>query len=125
MKRETGKINKNKLPFIYRLILKLPKISLEHVPYTFHGIFWAIIIPIFIIIEFFVSVFLLTYFIFPLNIILAGIIPLTIFVFFLKFMLERAINWWNSVFGEPFKWNIEKAANEYLKLLRKQNKKEK
>ena len=124
MKEKTGKINENELPFIYRLILKLPKISLEYFPDVFHGIFWAIVIPVFLAIEIFLSLFLLISFTFPLNIILTGIIPLVIFVIFIKVMLERFINWWNAIFGKPYTWNIEKAVDEYLTLLRKQNKKE-
>lgn len=124
MKGKTGKINENKLPFIYRLILKLPKVGLDNFPDGFQGIFWAIVVPIFMVIEFFLSFFLLISFTFPLNIILTGIIPLAIFVIFVKVTLERFINWWNAIFGEPYTWNIEKAVNEYLNLLRRQNKKE-
>jgi hypothetical protein len=39
------KIDKNKLPFFYRLILKVPGANL--IGSSSSGIFWAIIVPIF------------------------------------------------------------------------------
>jgi hypothetical protein len=53
------KIDKNKLPFIYRLILKVPGANFLE---SGSGIFWAVIVPIFLILEFFLSLILLLFF---------------------------------------------------------------
>jgi hypothetical protein len=117
------KIEKSKLPIIYRLILKLPNLSLDSFPDYFSGIFWAIIIPIFLTAEIFLSIFLLVFFPFPINFISFSVIPAVVFLIFVKIMLTRLINWWNATFGEPFKWDVEKATEEYIAVLCKQKSK--
>jgi len=127
-KREmtTEKIDERKLPLIYRLILKLPKPSLDFLPEFSHGIYWAVIVPIFLTLESFMSLFLLVGFPFPLNLLLAGIIPTIIFILFLRISLERFINWWNAnVAHSGFEWNVEKSAKEYLDFLEKKKSKRK
>jgi len=116
-----GKSDEDKLPWIYRLILKLPKINLDFFS-DFQGIYWAIVIPIFLVDEFFLSLFLLIAFPFPINLVVASVIPIAIFVIFVKVQLERFMNWWNSVFrSKPMKWDIKEATEKYIKLLEKQD----
>lgn len=117
------KIEKSKLPFIYRLILKLPRPNLDFLPEISHGIFWAIFVPIFIFLNFCLNLFLLVYVPFPTNLVLVGITPAVFFIFFARIMLERFINWWNATFGEPFEWELEKATEEYVAFLHKQESK--
>jgi hypothetical protein len=105
-KQKFKKIDRDKLPLIYRLILKVP--GAEFLENCSSGIFWAIVMPVFLTIEFFLNMFILVYFWFPLNIILASIIPTTIFLIFVRISLQRFINWWNSeVASQGFKWNLE------------------
>ncbi len=89
------------------------------------GLFWAIIVPAFLSMEFFLSLFLILSFPFPVNVVLVSIIPSATLVLFVKVTLKRFINWWNANFGESrFEWNIEKALDEYLSMLGR-NEKEK
>jgi len=114
------KSDEDKLPWIYRLILKLPKISVESFS-DFQGIYWTIVIPLFLVGEFFLSLFLLTAIPFPTNFVVASVIPITIFVVFVKVQLERFMNWRNLTFrSEPMEWDVKEATEEYIKLLEKQ-----
>ena len=115
------RIDKDKLPWFYRLILKIPGADfLENVS---SGIFWAIAVPIFLILEFFLGFFLLLYFPFPMNIGMTSIIPALILLMFLRISLERFVNWWNATVKDPQEWNIDKTMPEYLELLKKRNEK--
>jgi len=119
---EVREIRERDLPWFYRLILKIPGAEfLENAG----GLFWAIIVPAFLTMEFFLSLFLILSFPFPVNVILVSIIPSAALVLFVKVTLKRFINWWNANFGESrFEWNIEKALDEYLSMLGR-NEKEK
>jgi len=110
--------DKDKLPWFYRLILRLPKIEVHS---DLQGVYWAIVIPAFLIFEFFLSLFLLTNLSFPINLVTASVIPITVFVVFVKVQLERFMDWWNSTFrSEPMRWDVQKATEEYILLLKKQ-----
>jgi len=119
---EIREISERDLPWFYRLILKIPGAEfLENAG----GLFWAIIVPAFLSMEFFLSLFLILSFPFPVNVVLVSIIPSATLVLFVKVTLKRFINWWNANFGESrFEWNIEKALDEYLSMLGR-NEKEK
>jgi len=114
------KSDEDKLPWIYRLILKLPKISVKSFS-DFQGIYWTIVLPLFLVGEFFLSLFLLTAIPFPTNFVVASVIPIAVFVVFVKVQLERFMNWWNLTFrSEPMEWDVKEATEEYIKLLEKQ-----
>ncbi len=114
-------IDKNKLPWYYRLILKIP--GSEFVESTSSGIFWGLIVPVFLVLEFALNITLLLFFPFPTNIALVIIIPAAILLVFLRVSMERFINWWNSTVDNSFEWNIEKTMPEYLDLLKKREEK--
>lgn len=116
------KVDRDKLPLFYRLILKIP--VAEFLEGCSSGVFWAIIVPLFCFFEFFLSMFLLLYFSFPINVILTSIIPVAVFLVFTRISLERFISWWNLNIGEASKWDVEKTMEEYFVLLKK-NKDEK
>jgi len=87
------------------------------------GVFWAIVVPIFLVLNFFFTMFMLIWFSFPLNIILAAIVPVAVFVIFIKICLERFVNWWNLVIGESdFVWDVETGIKEYMDLINKKKK---
>ncbi len=116
MEEEAEEIRRKNVPWFYRLVLKVPgKKFLE----SSSGIFWAIVVPIFMTGEFFLTMLLLVYFPFPLNVMFAATIPTFLFAVFIKIQLERFITWWNSVFGKPREWNIGKTLDEYVALLDK------
>jgi sensor histidine kinase YesM len=114
-------IDKNKLPWYYRLILKIP--GSEFVESTSSGIFWGLIVPVFLVLEFALNITLLLFFPFPTNIALVIIIPAAILLVFLRVSMERFINWWNSIVDNSFEWNIERTMPEYLDLLKKREEK--
>jgi len=115
----------DQLPLIYRFILKLPNVILDYFPGSFQGIFWAIIVPIFISLEFLITMFLLILFPFPINIFMAGSIPTVIFIIFVKIELQRFINVWNTMVQERgLEWNIDRIAKEYFSLIDKQESRE-
>jgi hypothetical protein len=120
-KEDLNEIDKSKLPFFYRLIMKAP--GVDFLVSSSSGIFWAIIVPIFLIFEFFLNFMLLVLFPFPINILLASIIPGVILLIFVRISLERFINWWNLNVGSNFKWDVEQSMQEYLTLLKKRERK--
>lgn len=94
-------------------------------PRVFQGIFWAILVPVFLTLEFFISLFLLILLPFPANILLTGTIPTAIFVIFVKIQLQRVFNLLHAQAKQRhFEWNIEKISEEYVSLLEKQKSKE-
>ena len=110
-------------PFFYRLILKDP--TSNFLESSSSGVFWDIVVPIFLVLEFFLNLFLLVVFPFPINIVLTSIIPVAVLIIFIRISLERFINWWNLNVGEnSFKWDVEKTVQEYLAMLKKKEKNE-
>jgi len=127
MNGELGKLekfDKRKLPLIYRIILKLPKPSIDFLPDVSQGIFWAIVVPLFLLAEFFISLILLVTFPFPANILLISIIPTVVFLIFVRIMLERFLNLLNAAMGQQgLEWNIEKVTKEYFDIIEKRKSK--
>jgi hypothetical protein len=119
-KEELKKIDNKKLPVLYKLLLKIPGANL--LENASSGVFWAIVVPIFITLEFFLSMFLLLSFPFPTNVALAGIVPSVILVMFLRISLERFINWWNATIDSGLEWNVERKVQDYIDLIRKKKK---
>lgn len=116
-KEELRKIREEDLPFFYRLLLKIPIISFTS---SAAGLFWAIICPLFIILSFFFDFIILLSFPFPINCIIAAIVPAIIFVVFLKVMLTRLINWWNNFVVSGYtQRKIEEVIDEYVALINK------
>jgi hypothetical protein len=116
---ELQKIEKTKLPWFYRLILKIP--GANFLEGTSSGVFWILVVPFFLASEFFTSLLLLIFLPFPINLVLASLIPAVVLLIFVRINLERFINWWNGNFGKPFEWNMEKTMREYLASLKKKN----
>jgi len=120
---ELKEINKEKLPWFYRLILKIP--GANFLEKTASGVFWAIVVPILLVSEFFLSMFLLLFFPFPTNIILTAMIPAVVLLIFIRISLERFINFWNLIISKSdLKWEIEKIMQEYIALLKKKEKRD-
>lgn len=119
-KDELKEIKEKDLPWFYRLLLKIPG---DEFLESAGGVFWAILMPIFLVAEFFFSFFLIVFFPFPVNIALVSTIPTVTFMLFAKISLKRFINWWNANFGESrFIWDVEKALDEYLSILKRKKK---
>lgn len=119
-KEELKKIDSKKLPYFHRLLLKIPGANL--LANSSSGVFWAIVVPIFMSLEFFLSLFLLIAFSFPTNVVLAAIVPSFVLVAFLRISLERFINWWNATIDPSLEWNAEKKVQDYIDLIRRKKK---
>ena len=121
--RLSQKIDLKTLPLSYRLMLKVPGADrIENVS----GIFWAIVAPLFIFLSCLVNLYLFVRFAFPYNYLLVSIIPFILLLVFLKIGLKRFINFWNLNFVRSrLDWDVGKLTKDYVKLIRKQEKRKK
>jgi hypothetical protein len=111
------KIDREKLPLFYRLLLKMPIPSISTSIDIPSGIFWAVIFPIFLFLDFFLNIYFLVGFSFPINIFLVCVVPVAILMIFVRVTIDRFINWWNSaVVGGYTQRELEKVLQEYLAL---------
>jgi hypothetical protein len=111
------KIDREKLPLFYRLLLKVPIPSISTSIDISSGIFWAVIFPIFLFLDFFLNIYFLVGFSFPINIFLICVVPVAILVIFVRVTIDRFINWWNSaVVGGYTQRELKKVLQEYLAL---------
>jgi hypothetical protein len=109
------RIDKESLPWYYRVILKIPVPEINLLQSSWGGLFWLILLLLFLALEFFLNLILLVFLSFPINVILVAIIPSAVFIMFVRINLERFISWWNSACAESgFKWNLDKSVQEYL-----------
>jgi|APFre7841882654_1041346.scaffolds.fasta_scaffold00002_25 hypothetical protein len=119
--RKLQRIDREKLPLFYRFILKIPIpaiISSIDIP---SGIFYAIILPIFMLLDFFLNIYFLIGFSFPINILLVCVVPVVFLAIFVRATADRFINWWNSgVVGGYVQRDVKEVMKEYLAL--KENK---
>lgn len=111
-------IKTDDLPWYYRAILKIP--GGDYLANVSSGIFWAIAVPIFFLLYSFLNLSLLIAFSFPLNILLAAIIPTMTLIVFVRMSLFRFLLWWNeSVVRTSLEWNVDKGVQEYLAMMKK------
>jgi len=116
------RIEEKDLPIPYRFLIKIPLKSLE----SSSGIFWALVCPILLLLNFFFDFFILVYFPFPINIILALVVPAVVFILFVRVILERFINWWNNfVVSGYVKKDLEEVLDEYITLIGRNEESEK
>jgi hypothetical protein len=118
------RIDRDKLPLFYRILLKIPIPAIGLSVNIPSGIFFAIILPIFLFLDFFVNIYFLIGFSFPVNVILFCIFPFTILVIFIRINLNRFIDLWNSsVVGGFAPREIKEVLKEYLALRENKGKK--
>jgi hypothetical protein len=112
-----------KLGLIYKILLRFPKLSLENLPNVLQGLFWVIILPIFLLCEFFLNFYLLLALPFPLNLVLAVGVNLLLVVAMLRVMLERSLNAFKMLFyPHRMDKDVTQLVQEYISLLRKKRK---
>jgi len=113
------KAEERKISLFYRIILKIPKLSIKGAPPVVQGLFWALICPLFIVGVLFMNLLLLVLLYFPYNYFLAAIADTIVILFIMRILVERALNLENSLLKETsFSWNIDKSAQEYFRLLK-------
>jgi len=115
-------IDRAKLPWFYRLILKVPGARfLENAS----GVFWALIVPLFLFMNMLASLFILVNLPFPSNILVSAITPIAALLIFVKLSLDRFISFWNSTISKSyFEWNIDRTIEEYISILKRKERKE-
>jgi len=110
-------IDRDKLPWFYRLILKIPGVSSVE---DASGVFWGIIVPVFAMVDIWLNLYLFFALRLPINVIVIGIVPITVLIIFIRVSLERFINFWNlTVRKSHSEWIIEETVQEYITLLKK------
>ncbi|MGB9134464.1 MAG: hypothetical protein WCC63_02595 [Candidatus Bathyarchaeia archaeon] len=116
--RLAREIHEGSLPWLYRLLLRLPGVSrIERAS----GLFWVLVVPILVFLNVLLSLVLLLMFPFPLNILLVAVVPASLLAVFVRLGLERFINLWNLIVAtSAVEWNIEKSTKEYIELLESQ-----
>ncbi|MEM2703276.1 MAG: hypothetical protein QXR45_08955 [Candidatus Bathyarchaeia archaeon] len=117
-----GKENEN-MPLFYRVILKIPKLDLETISKSerFHGVFWAAILPSFILGDIFLNMLFLVILNFPFNV-LSVIVVNTIFILLiLRILIERALRTEKALLSQGFDWNFEKSFRDYISLIQKED----
>jgi len=123
-----------RIPTHYRLFVKillklpnpgLPFFILKRFP-GFEGIFWALVVPIFLALYSFFTLWLFSFatihFGFPSNYVLGVLIPAIILIFFLRIQLERTVLWWKNINEQPREWQISKKVEELAEILNRQRK---
>ena len=114
-------IDQENMPWYYRLVLRLPKLSIEEFSEVFQGLFWVLFLPLLIVCNFFLGLVLFLFLPVPVNFIMVGAITLVLFIIFVKTQLERFINAWDAMIKkEPIEWNIDKTLQGYIELLQKE-----
>lgn len=99
--------------------MKIPKLSIEGASPIVHGLFWALICPLFIVGIFFMNFLLLLLLSFPYNYFFAAISNTIVILFMMRILVERVLNLESSLLKETvFSWDIDKSAEEYVKLIR-------
>lgn len=120
MAKETA--NDDELPLVYRLILKIPRINLDNLSVEVSGLFWVLILPLFMTGEFLINLLLLTCVSFPFNYASVIIFNFTITLFIIRILVERTLNSEKALLAEGhFEWKVEETFNSYLKLLKRKD----
>ena len=103
--------------------IPIPEISTAvNVP---SGVFYVVILPIFIFLDFLANIYFLIGFGFPVNVILFCVVPVAILVVFIRVTADRFINLWNSsVIGGFAQREIKEVLKEYLALRENKRKEE-
>jgi hypothetical protein len=104
----------------YKLILKLPQLSLEGFSDRFQGLFWILILPILVMSDSMITLLLIVCLPFPFSLISTVVVTSIVLIFMIRILLERELNARRAIIREGrFLWNVEKAVNEYERLLQK------
>jgi len=105
------------LPLIHRLILRIPKLSLDGFSEKSKGYFWILGLPLFVAGEVLGILVLLTMIVFPYNMIAVFVSMSIAIAFILRILLEREINTRRALMQQGYKWDVERACEDYLSLL--------
>lgn len=109
------------LPLLYKFILKFPKSSIENFSPVFQGVFWVLVVPIFLVCYVFLNLVLLVFLFYPFNYVAVGTITFLLVMFIFRILLERALNSANAVMrGVRFRRELDEVLQDYLHLCKKE-----
>ncbi len=124
MKRKVSRREEEiSVPLFYRIILKVPKLSLESFSENekSQGIFWAAILPAFLICDLLLNMLFIAVLSFPLNFLSVIIVNGVIVLFILRILVERALNSEKAYYSKGFDWNLEKYLEDYFLLINRKS----
>jgi ABC-type transport system involved in cytochrome bd biosynthesis fused ATPase/permease subunit len=106
------------VPLWCKVLLRIPQLNLDVFGERFQGIFWMIILPVFLICDFFMNLLVLTWLSFPFNLALLLFANLLIVLFLLRILVDRALQAQEAILNQGrFRWDIESSFKEYLSIL--------
>jgi len=112
--------NLSDLPLTYRLILKFPKLSLEGYSEKFQGLFWVVLLPIFLLGDLCLNLLLLVGLPFPTNYLAFFVATSFVIMLILRILVEQTLSTSNAMLKESHRWDVDKAVQSYLKILHKE-----
>jgi hypothetical protein len=122
---DTSGGEKDKLPWFYRFLLKIPFVRAATVFGEYEGLYWALVLPLLLLMEFLLSFYLLLCFPFPVNIIATGVIPTLTLIIFIRVQLERFLSLVSTMTQTVRKWDVAEVVEDYVRLLEAQKRKRK
>jgi hypothetical protein len=103
------------LPLWIRIILKIPKLSLEGFSDVFQGLFWILILPALAALYTYVNLFLMVSFTSPFNLVMVFSVLCVVVILSLRVIVERTLASEEAVLNE---WDStldrERLINEYI-----------
>lgn len=112
------------LPLFYRLVLRLPLLSLDGFLDKYQGIFWAVVVPALLAVYFFTDMLLFVCLHFPFNWLSVTGLTSVVCLLIIRIYVERIVQARNALFQEFKQRDIREVLNDYLGLCEKRNKKD-
>jgi hypothetical protein len=108
------------LSLLSRVILRIPKLSLDGVSPIYQGLFWVLGLPIFFVCSFFLDFALLVSWQFPINYVSVALFNLMIALLVARVLIERELNLRRAILKQQgFQWNVGKTMEEYVQCLKR------
>jgi hypothetical protein len=116
------KEHRRNMPLWCKILLRVPELDLGGFGERFQGIFWIILVPVFLFCDFFMNLYVVMALSFPLNFVIFFFTNIVIATFLLRILVERTLQAQEAIFNEEsFQWNVESSFKEYLSILNKKN----
>jgi hypothetical protein len=108
------------MPLWCKVLLRIPQLDLGVFGERFQGIFWIIIVPVFLFCDFFMNLYVIMALSFPVNFIIFIFTNSVIVLFLLRILVDRTLHAQKAILSEKsFQWDVESSFEEYLSLLNK------
>ncbi|MGD0029359.1 MAG: hypothetical protein ABSC91_10525 [Candidatus Bathyarchaeia archaeon] len=108
------------IPLFYRLVLKFPRLTLDGFSDRIQGLFWALILPLFVFCDVIINLLLIGFLPFPFNLLSMILFTSVILMLILRVLIERELNIRKAIVKDTrFRWDVETSFQEYAELLQK------